>query len=163
MLVSKPYINDTKIVLADGVKFVWEEVQGASDYLLRLPETNFLKENSLLGAGTNTSVEIPYSSLLFKRDTKKRPLKVVIEVWAYGNSSVVVKGTRYTNVGMYESYTSFSSKGKISSLFYRGKNFCLYLTSVLYCRGSLRVYKRQVHFMLEVFKHFSMSALLGRA
>lgn len=98
MLVSKPYINDTKIVLTDGVKFVWEEVQGASDYLLRLPETNFLKENSLLGAGTNTSMEIPYSSLLFKRDTKKRPLKVVIEVWAYGNSSVVVKGTRYTNV-----------------------------------------------------------------
>ena len=163
MLVSKPYINDTKIVLADGVKFVWEEVQGASDYLLRLPETNFLKENSLLGAGTNTSVEIPYSSLLFKRDTKKRPLKVVIEVWAYGNSSVVVKGTRYTNVGMYESYTSFSSKRKISSLFYQGKNFCLYLTSVLYCRGSLRKYKRQVHFMLEVCKHFSMSALLGRA
>ena len=163
MLVSKPYINDTKIVLTDGVKFVWEEVQGASDYLLRLPETNFLKENSLLGAGTNTSMEIPYSSLLFKRDTKKRPLKVVIEVWAYGNSSVVVKGTRYTNVGMYESYTSFSSKRKMSSLFYRGKNFCLYLTSVLYCRGSLRVYKRQVHFMLEVCKHFSMSALLGRA
>ena len=106
---------------------MWEEVQGASDYLLRLPETNFLKENSLLGAGTNTSVEIPYSSLLFKRDTKNRPLKVVIEVWAYGNSSVVVKETRYTNVGMYESYTSFSSKRKISSLFYRGKNFCLYL------------------------------------
>ena len=141
MLVSELDINDTKIVLTDGDKFVWEEVEGVGDYLLRLLESNFSKENSLLRDGTSTSVEIPYSSLPFKSDTKKRPLKVVIEVWAIGYSSVTVKGTRYTNVGMYESYTSFSSKRKISSLFYRGKNFCLYLTSVLYCRGCLRVCK----------------------
>ena len=128
---------------------MWEKVQGASDYLLRLPETNFSKENSLLGYGTDTSVEIPYSSLPLKSNTKKRPLEVVIEVWAYGNSKIIGDGTRYTNVGMYESYTSLLSKRKIS-LFYRGKNLCLHLTSILYCRGCLIVYKRQLFFALKV-------------
>lgn len=108
------------------MEFVWEEVLGATDYLLRLPETTFLWENSLLGNGTKTSVEIPYSSLPFKRDTEKIPLKVVIEVWAYGNSKIIGNGRRYTNVGMYESYTGLSSNRKILSLFYRGKNLCLY-------------------------------------
>ena len=104
------------------MEFVWGEVLGATDYLLRLPETTFLWENSLLGNGNKTSVEIPYSSLPFKRDTEKIPLKVVIEVWAYGNSKIIGNGRRYTNVGMYGSYTSSSSKRKIS-LFYWGKNF----------------------------------------
>ena len=81
-------------------------------------------------------MEIPYSSLPFKSDTEKIPLKVVIEVWAYGNSKIIGNGTRYVNVGMYESYTSLSSKRKISSLFYRGKNLCLYLTSILLPRMS---------------------------
>ena len=112
LLVAEPDINDTKIILTDGVKFVWEKVRGASDYLLRLPETNFSKENSLLGFGTSTSVEIPYSSLPLKSDTKKRPLEVVIEVWAYGNSKIIGSGTRYINVGMYESYTSCHQKGR---------------------------------------------------
>ena len=132
------------------MEFVWEEVQGATDYLLRLPETTFLWENSLLGSGTKTSVEIPYNSLPFKSDTEKIPLKVVIEVWAYGNSKIIGNGRRYTNVGMYESYTSLSSKRKISSLFYWGKNLCLYLTSILFCRGCLRIFKHQLHFELEV-------------
>ena len=117
-MVSELHTNDTKIILTDGVKFVWEKVQGASGYLLRLPESNFLKENSLLGDDSSTSMEIPYSSLSFKSDTKKKPIKTAIEVYAFGNSSVPVKGTRYTNVGMYEGYTSFSSKRKISSLYY---------------------------------------------
>ena len=47
------------------------------------------------------------------------------------------------------------------SLFYRGKNLCLYLTSILYCRGCLRVFKHQLHFVLEVCKDFPVSALLG--
>ena len=143
------------------MEFVWEEVQGATDYLLRLPETTFLWENSLLGSGTKTSVEIPYHSLPFKSDTEKIPLKVVIEVWAYGNSKIIGNGRRYTNVGMYESYTSLSSKRKISSLFYWGKNLCLYLTSILFCRGCLRIFKHQLHFELEVCKDFPVSALLG--
>ena len=141
LLVSEPYINETKIILIDGVKFVWEKVQGASCYILRFPETNFLKENSLLGCGTST-VEIPYSSLPFKSDTKKRPLEVVIEVWAYGNRKIIGNGTRYINVGMFENYTS------LSSLFYRGKILCLHLTSIFHCRGCLRVFKCQLHFVL---------------
>ena len=116
------------------------------------------------GCGTSTSVEIPYSSLPFKSATeksKKRQLEVVIEVWAYGNSKIIGDGIRYTNVGMYETYTSLSSKRKILSLFYRGKNLCLHLTSILHCLAGLRVYKRQLHFVLEVYKNFSVSALLG--
>ena len=143
------------------MKFAWEKVQGASDYILRLPETDVLKENSLLGYGNSTSVEIPYSSLSFKRDTKKRPVTITIEVLAFGNSKMIGRGTRYTNVGMYESYTCFPSKRKISSWFYWGKNLCLYLTSILYCRGCLSVYKHQPHFVLEVCKDFAASALLG--
>ena len=142
------------------MEFVWEEVLGATDYLLRLPETTFLWENSLLGNGNKTSVEIPYSSLPFKRDTEKIPLKVVIEVWAYGNSKIIGNGRRYTNVGMYESYTGLSSKRKIS-LFYWGKNLCLYLTSILFCCRCLRVFKHQLHFVLEVCKYFPVSALLS--
>ena len=141
--------NGTKIILTDGVNFAWEKVQGASNYLIRLLENKFLKENSLLGCGTSPSVEIPYSSLPFKSATeksKKRQLEVVIEVWAYGSTKIIGDGIRYTNVGMYESYTSLSSKSKISSLFYRGKNLCLHLTSTLHCRACLRVYKRQLYF-----------------
>lgn len=163
-MVSESNTNDTKIILKDDVEFVWKKVQGASNYLLRLLENKFLKENSLLGCGTSTSVEIPYNSLPFKSATeksKKRPLEVVIEVWAYGNTEIIGDGIRYTNVGMYESYTSSSSKRKISSLFYRGKNLCLHLTSILHCRGRLRVYKRRLHFVLEVYKNFPVSALLG--
>ena len=143
---------DTKIILADGDKLAWEKVPGASNYLLRLPESNLLEENSLLGYNTSTSVEIPYSSLTFKSGIKKRPPKVKtqVEVWAFGNSRIIGNGKRYTDVGMYESYISSSSKRKISSLFYWGKNLCLYLTSTLYCRGCLRVFKHQLHFVLEV-------------
>lgn len=94
------------------MEFVWEEVQGATDYLLRLPETTFLRENSLLGNGTKTSVEIPYSSLPFKSVTEKIPLKVVIEVWAYGNSKIIGNGRRYTNVGMYKATPVCHQKGR---------------------------------------------------
>ena len=114
---------DNKIILKDGDKLTWKKVLGASYYLLRLPENKLLEDNSLLGCNTSTSVEIPYSSLTFKSGIKKRPLKVKteVEVWAFGNSRIIGNGTRYTDVGMYERYTSFSSKRKISSLFYRGK------------------------------------------
>lgn len=114
---------DNKIILKDGDKLTWKKVLGASYYLLRLPENKLLEDNSLLGCNTSTSVEIPYSSLTFKRGIKKRPPKVKteVEVWAFGNSRIIGNGTRYTDVGMYERYTSFSSKRKISSLFYRGK------------------------------------------
>ncbi|CAH3158698.1 unnamed protein product [Pocillopora meandrina] len=98
---KKSNTNDTKIILTDGVNFAWEKVQGASNYLIRLLENKFLKENSLLGCGTSTSVEIPYSSLPFKSATeksKKRQLEVVIEVWAYGNTKIIGDGIRYTNV-----------------------------------------------------------------
>ena len=107
LLVSESNTNDTKIILTDGVNFAWEKVRGASNYLIRLLENKFLKENSLLGCGTSTSVEIPYSSLPFKSATdksKKRQLEVVIEVWAYGNTKIIGDGIRYTNVGMYESF-----------------------------------------------------------
>ena len=69
-----------------------------------------MKENSLLGWNTSTSVEIPYSSLTFKSNIKERPREVdtKVEVWAFRNSRIIGNGTRYTNVGMYESYTSFS-------------------------------------------------------
>ena len=67
-----------------------------------------MKENSLLGCNTSTSVEIPYSSLTFKSNIKERPREVdtKVEVWAFGNSRIIGNGTRYTNVGMYESFTS---------------------------------------------------------
>ena len=94
------------------MEFLWDEVPGASEYLLRLPETTSFWEYSLLGNGAKTSVEIPYSSLPFKSATeksKRRPLEVDIEVWAYGNSKIIGNGKRYTNVGMYKSYTSWSS------------------------------------------------------
>ena len=74
-----------------------------------------MKENSLLGWNTSTSVEIPYSSLTFKSNIKERPREVdaKVEVWAFDNSRIIGNGTRYTNVGMYESYTSFFyQKGK---------------------------------------------------
>ena len=122
-----------------------------------------MEDNSLLGCNTSTSVEIPYSSLTFKRGVNKKPSKVKtkVEVWAFSNSRIVGNGTRYTDVGMYESYTSFSSKRKISSLFCQGGNLWLYLTSILYCRGCLRVYKHQQHFVSEVCKDFAVLALLS--
>ena len=54
-------------------------------------------------------MEIPYSSLTFKSNIKERPREVdtKVEVWAFGNSRIIGNGTRYTNVGMYESYTNF--------------------------------------------------------
>lgn len=94
------------------MEFLWDEVPGASEYLLRLPETTSFWEYSLLGNGSKTSVEIPYNSLPFKSATeksKRRPLEVDIEVWAYGDSKIIGNGKRYTNVGMYKSYTSLSS------------------------------------------------------
>lgn len=106
---------------------MWEKVPGASYYLLRLHDNYYLKENSLLGYGNSTSVEIPYSSLPFKRETRNGPVTVTIEVLAFGNSRIIGNGTRYTNVGMYESFTCFSSKRKISSWFYRGKKFMFIL------------------------------------
>ena len=60
-------------------------------------------------------MEIPYSSLTFKSNIKERPREVdaKVEVWAFDNSRIIGNGTRYTNVGMYESYTSFFyQKGK---------------------------------------------------
>ena len=120
-----------------------------------------MKENSLLGYGNSTSVEIPYSSLSFKRDTKKRPVTVTIEVLAFGNSKMIGDGTRYTNVGMYESCTFFFIKKEHIILVLPGKNLCLYLTSILYSRRCLRVDKYQHHLELEVCEDFAASALLG--
>ena len=95
-----------------------------------------MKENALLGWNTSTSVEIPYSSLTFKSNITERPREVdtEVEVWAFSNSRIIGNGTRYTNVGMYETYTSFLlSKRRISSLFNRGKKymFILNLDSLL--------------------------------
>ena len=76
-------------------------------------------------------MEIPYSSLTFRNNIKERPSEVdtKVEVWAFGNSRIIGNGTRYTNVGMYESYTSFLSKRKISSLFYRGEK-CMFILNL---------------------------------
>ena len=46
-MVSEADTDDTKIILTDGVEFKWEKVPGARDYLLRLPETNFLRDKLL--------------------------------------------------------------------------------------------------------------------
>ena len=46
-MVSEADTDDTKIILTDGVEFKWEKVTGARDYLLRLPETNFLRDKLL--------------------------------------------------------------------------------------------------------------------
>ena len=107
----------------NGDKLAWKKVPGASYYLLRLPGNKLLEDNSLLGCNTSTSVEIPFSSLTFKSGIKKKPSKVKIEVqvWAFGNTRIIGNGTRYTDVGMYESYTSFSSERKIYLCFTRGK------------------------------------------
>ncbi|XP_066024714.1 roundabout homolog 3 isoform X3 [Pocillopora verrucosa] len=98
--ISETYEIDKKIILKDGDKLAWEKVPGASYYLLILSETDFLKENSLLGWNTSTSVEIPYSSLTFKSNIKERPREVdtKVEVWAFRNSRIIGNGTRYTNV-----------------------------------------------------------------
>nr|XP_058960223.1 hemicentin-2-like isoform X2 [Pocillopora verrucosa] len=102
---SYPHIIDKKIILKDGDKLAWKEVPGASYYLLRLPGNKLLEDNSLLGCNTSTSVEIPYSSLTFKRGIKKKPSKVKteVEVWAFGKSRIIGNGTRYTDVEIYAS------------------------------------------------------------
>ena len=119
-LVSESNKNDTKIILTDGVKFVWKKVPGASNYLLRL-HNYFLKENSLLGCGDSTSVEIPYRSLPFKRESKKGSVTVTIEVLAFGNSRIIGNGMRYTNVGMYFHTPFFHQKRRY--LGYTGEKF----------------------------------------
>ena len=104
---------------------MWEKVPGATNYLLRL-HNYFLKENSLLGCGNSTSVEIPYSSLPFKRESKKGSVTVTIEVLAFGDSRIIGNRTRYTNVGMYESYTFFSSKKEDIILVSPGEKIYIY-------------------------------------
>lgn len=108
ILKTEPDINDTKIVLKVDVMFVWQEVPGAHVYLLRLPETEFLKESSFLGNGASTSMEISYSSLTPRKDTNKSPLQVVIEVWAFGKSGIIGRGMRYTNVEIHASATTLT-------------------------------------------------------
>ena len=122
-----------------------------------------MKENSLLGWNASTSVEIPYSSLTFKSNIKERPREVdtKVEVWAFRNSRIIGNGTRYTNVGMYGSYISFSIKKENIIFVLPGEKLCLYLTSIHYCRGCLRVYKSQLHLVLEVCRDFPVSALSG--
>ena len=72
-------------------------------------------------------MEIPYSSLTFKSNIKERPREVhtKVEVWAFRNSRIIGNGTRYTNVGMYENYTSFFFIKKENIIFVLpgGKNY----------------------------------------
>ena len=124
-----------------------------------------MKENSLLGWNTSTSVEIPYSSLTFKSDIKEKPREVdtKVEVWAFGNSRIIGNGTRYTNVGMYESYTSFLSKRKISSLFYQGEKIMFILILDPLLRRMSESLQTSTALRVRGVQRFSCVSFIGRA
>lgn len=76
--------------LKKGDLFKWNEVKGARNYICRIcgPDINC---TSLLG--DKPSLEIPYTTLKFKRpENKPDPVQVMIEVLAVGENDVLGKG-----------------------------------------------------------------------
>lgn len=101
-------IRNFSIVLNPGVKFMWEEVPEALEYLLRIHDTKYTKALSLLG-GNVTSTEIPHSSLVFKsknEDQRPRRVKVVIDVEAIGKRRSREKIYRFIDVDIRASATT---------------------------------------------------------
>lgn len=73
--------------------FKWSKVDGAKEYIVRISGQD-ISNFSLIGE--KTSLEIPYSTLRFtSEDKKKPPLEVNIDVLAIGDSDVIGEGRNF--------------------------------------------------------------------
>ena len=76
--------------------FEWSQVDGATEYIVRISGQH-ISSFSLLGDKQKTSVEIPYSTLRFTgEDKKKPPLEVNIDVIAIDERNVIGEGRNFT-------------------------------------------------------------------
>lgn len=73
--------------------FKWSEVDGAKEYIVRISGQD-ISNFSLIGE--KPSLEIPYSTLRFTREEKKKPpLEVNIDVLAIGDSNIIGEGRSF--------------------------------------------------------------------
>lgn len=76
--------------------FKWSKVDGATEYIVRISGQD-ISSFSLLGDKQKTSLEIPYSTLRFtSEEKKKRPVEVNIDVLAIDESDVIGEGRNFT-------------------------------------------------------------------
>ena len=74
----------------------WSKVDGATEYIVRIYGRH-ISSFSLLGDKQKTSVEIPYNTLKFTgEDKKKPPLEVNIDVIAIDERNVIGEGRNFT-------------------------------------------------------------------
>lgn len=80
--------------LPDTIK--WNEVDGATEYIVRVSSPD-ISSFSLLADKQKTSLEIPYSTLSFiSEEKKKSPVEVNIDVLAIDESNVIGEGRNFT-------------------------------------------------------------------
>lgn len=76
--------------------FKWSKVDGATEYIVRISGQD-ISSLSLLGNKQETSVEIPYNTLRFTSEEKKKPsVEVNIDVLAIDESNVIGEGRNFT-------------------------------------------------------------------
>ena len=76
--------------------FKWSKVDSATEYIVRISGQH-ISSFSLLGGRQKTSIEIPYSTLRFTgEDKKKPPLEVNIDVIAIDERNVIGEGRNFT-------------------------------------------------------------------
>ena len=76
--------------------FKWSKVDGAKEYIVRISGQH-ISSFSLLGGKQKTSLEIPYSTLRFTSEEKKKPpVEVNIDVLAIDESNVIGEGRNFT-------------------------------------------------------------------
>ena len=76
--------------------FKWSKVDGATEYILRISGQH-ISSFTLLGDKQSTSVVIPYGTLNFMSEEKKKsPVEVNIDVLAIDESNVIGEGRNFT-------------------------------------------------------------------
>ena len=74
----------------------WNKVDGATEYIVRVTGPD-ISSFSLLADKQKTSLDIPYSTLSFiSEEKKKSPVEVNIDVLAIDDSNVIGEGRSFT-------------------------------------------------------------------
>lgn len=74
----------------------WNKVDGATEYIVRVSGPD-ISSFSLLGDENETSLQIPYSTLRFTSEEKKKSsVEVNIDVFAIDESNVIGEGRNFT-------------------------------------------------------------------
>lgn len=74
----------------------WNKVDGATEYIVRVSGPD-ISSFSLLGDKQETSLQIPYSTLRFTSEEKKKsPVEVKIDVLAIDESNVIGEARKFT-------------------------------------------------------------------